>query len=49
MEAVKVYVEKPMTLEDLIPGEEEPFTDLIITRIYAGGSRIDGGWQYRWD
>ena len=48
-EAVRVYVEKPMTLEDLIPGEEEPFTDLIITRIYAGGSRIDGGWQYRWD
>lgn len=46
---MKVFVEKPLTLEDIVPREEEPFTDLIITRIYSGGTRLDDGWKYRWD
>ena len=49
MKAVKIFVEKPLTLEDIVPGEEEPFTKLTITRIYSGGSRLDNGWKYRWD
>ena len=47
--AIRVEVEKPLTLEDLIPREEECFADLITTRIYAGGSRLDEGWRWRWD
>lgn len=46
---VRLDVEKPLTLEDLTPREEEWITDLINTRIYAGGSRLDDGWRWRWD
>lgn len=49
MEPVKILVDAQMTLEDIAPREEEPFTKLINTRIYAGGSRLDNGWKYRWD
>lgn len=46
---IRVEVEKPLTLEDIVPREEEWITDLINTRIYAGGSRLDNGWRWRWD
>lgn len=46
---IRLDVEKPLTLEDIVPREEEWIPDLIKTRIYAGGSRLDEGWRYRWD
>lgn len=46
---VRLDIEKPLTLEDFTPREEEWITDLVTTRIYAGGSRLDEGWRYRWD
>jgi len=46
---VRLDVEKPLTLEDLTPREEECFADLINTWIYAGGSRLDDGWRWRWN
>lgn len=51
MELVRVAVEKPLTLRDIMPGsplEANP-RDLVITAIYDRGTRLDNGWMYRWD
>ena len=47
---VRVNPEKPLTLAELVPGSwETPLRDMVITRIYAGGTRLDEGWKHRWD
>lgn len=46
---VRVDVKNPLTADCLIPKDGEWITELVITRIYAGGARLDEGWKYRWD
>ena len=45
----RVRLSAPLTLEDLIPDWDEPFKNTIIAKLYAGGTRLDDGWKYRWD
>ena len=47
--AIRVDLDKPLTLEDLMPDDRMSLYGTINTRIYAGGSRLDEGWRYRWD
>lgn len=39
----------PLTLADIRPDWETPMSDMTVTKIYQGGSRIDNGWCYSYD
>ena len=45
----KVRLPVPLTLEDLVPDWNEPLQHTILAKLYAGGTRLDNGWQFRWD
>lgn len=48
--AIRVELERPLTLNDLCPESwETPLRKMVIARIYAGSTRLDEGWKYRWD
>ena len=46
---VRVELENPLMLDDLVPEDRLSLYGTVNTRIYADGTRLDEGWRYRWD
>lgn len=47
---IRVELPEKMTLRNLAPPTwDTDLNEVVITKIYAGGTRLDEGWKYSWD